>query len=440
MTLRWRYYLAVVPLLIGLGVASALVLAHLVRSEATWGMQQRAEGIAASIAEFLPLLKAADEAGRQRQLEDVARRLGPATLAVHAWPWTAEPARIAYPGAGFALPVPTEALLLELSARDASWRHEPAAGELPSRIVGHALARDAAGMPYAVVTVIEQDDTLAQSLQALQGELWWIFGMLLLLGCAIAEWLTRSLQRELGTLVTAASELEAVGRVQQWTPGRIQEINDLGGTLQTLGSLLADGVQRIRQGFFEAETIPTRQSVALHVQRRHLQRLRQRPLPEGVAWCALGVPVPQHVLCWQADAAGWVAVLGVLEVSDAADPLESALYAQALGRQVLNAESDSPASRVLQANAVLQRIGWRAGDAVRLKLGRADGAGSAERLAPGRHLYGTVDAEALQVARMYLAQTGDRPLSRVISELESLLGARYSGFLWAFETGVAADA
>lgn len=440
MTLRWRYYLAVVPLLIGLGVASALVLAHLVRSEATWGMQQRAEGIAASIAEFLPRLEAADDAERQRQLEDVARRLGPATLAVHAWPWTTEPPRFLHSGAGFVLPVPTEAVLLELSARGASWRHEPAIGDRPSRIIGHALASDAEGAPYAVVTVIERDDTLAVSLRALQGELWWIFGMLLLLGCAIAEWLTRSVQRELGTLVTAASELEAGGRVQQWTPGRIQEINDLGGTLQTLGSLLADGVQRIRQGFFEAETIPTRQSVALHVQRRHWQRLRQRASPEGVAWCALGVPPPQHVLCWQADAEAWVAVIGVLEVPEAADPLESALYAQALGRQALQAEPDSPASRVLQSQAVLHRIRWRAGDAELLGMGRAYAGGTLERLAPGRHLYGTVEAEALQVARMYLSQTGDRPLSRVIAELESLLGARYSGFLWAFETGVAADA
>ena len=86
MTLRWRHYLAVISLVLGLGLASSAVLIRLVTNETEWGMQQRAEGAATSVAEFLPLLEAASPDRRQAMLDDVLARLGDAALQVQAWP------------------------------------------------------------------------------------------------------------------------------------------------------------------------------------------------------------------------------------------------------------------------------------------------------------------------------------------------------------------
>jgi HAMP domain-containing protein len=434
MTLRRRYYFAVVPLLLGLGIVSALVLIHLVRSETLWGLQQRAEGVAASIAEFLPVLEAADADAQLQRLAEVVRRLGPASITVHDWPPDQQAPRWQYAADRVALPPPPGELLATLQTTGLAWRHLPAEAGQPARILGYALAYDDTGQPRALVAVVEHDDTLGQSLQALEGQLLWIAAGLLLLGCLIAEWLTRSVQSELGRLIVAAGELEAGRNADGWQPGRIREVNDLGGTLQTMGSLLQDGVQRIRIGFFDAATIPTRQAKAQHVQRRQIEALRAQGTLQGVLWRALGSPPPEHVLVWRIDPAGWTAVLGTLGGVDQADPLDRALLAQALGRHLLGAGADAAdpmATQALLGDASMIRICWHSGQV------RVDGwgAASAYRGSPGRtrDVYGTLDPEALQIARMYLAQTSDRSLAQVVAELESLLGERYSGFLWAYD-------
>lgn len=440
MTLRWRYYFAVVPLLLGLGIASALVLIHLVRSETAWGMQQRAEGVAASVAEFLPVLEAAGEDARRQRLQDVIRRLGPAALTVHRWPLDGSAPQMIHAAEGVALPpLPTE-LLEPLRVTGMAWRYLAPYEDQPARILGYALANDEHGVPRALVSVVEHDDTLTRSLLALLSELLWIAGLLFLLGCLIAEWLTRSVQRELGTLIAAASELEAGRSASAWRPGRIREVNDLGGTLQTMGSLLEDGVQRIRLGFFDAGTIPTRQAMARQVQRRQIDALRAMTSPPGVVWRSLGEPSPEHILAWQTDPTGWTVVLGVLtDTGVTVDPLDRALLAQALGRHVLGltaADVATPAAQALLSGAALTRIQLRAGQGIVERLGAVGPVRHGSAPASGaRQIHGTLDPEALQIARMYLAQTSDRPLTQVVDELESLLGERYSGFLWVHDGG-----
>lgn len=441
MTLRWRYYLAIVPLLLGLGLASTAVLVHLVRSETGWGMQQRAEGVAASLAEFHPVLEAASAAERERLLDDVLARLGPAAVSVHLWPLRGEAPLWTRSAPGVRLPEVSAAAPPALGETGLAWRLEQGEAEgAAARIVGHALVRGADGNPRALVSVAEEDDSLARSMRALWGELAWAAVLLFAAGCALAEWLTRSVQRELGTLAQAARDLEAGRSASGWAPGRIQEINDLGGTLQTMGSLLADGVQRIRQGFFEAETIPSRQSIAQHVQRRRITALAQRRPPADSAWCALGEPAPEHVLVWQHEEGGWSVALGVVDRLESGDPLESALHAEALARLGLSAVAGSGLDSV-HAPACLWVI-RRRGDALQVEaLGRAGAAPVVEAIGSGgpastaRWLFGTLEPEAMQIARMYVHQTGDRPLPQVIGELEALLGARYSGYLWACEAG-----
>lgn len=429
MTLRWRYYLAVVPLLLGLGVASAAVLLHLVRSETAWGMQQRVEGVAASVAEFLPVLEAADDERRRELLNDIVTRLGVASLAVHRWP-LGDPTPLYAQAAGEHPPPPLPvAELSALASHGIAWRREE------DRILGYALAMAADGTPRALVAVAEQDTSLTEALRSLATELVTVALLLFVLGCVIAEWLTRTVQRELGTLIEAAEALEAGLGAEQWQAGRIREINDLGGTLKTMGSLLADGVQRIRLGFFEAETIPTRAAVARQVQRRQLERLRAQAVPPGVAWQALGEPPPTHVLLWNGEGENWSACLGRLVATIPGDPLEAALLTQGLGACVLGMPTDALAASsgaALFREASLQRLDCTGGRLQVSAIGLA-AEGEPAPAGPCRQLHGTLEPEAMHVARMYLAQTGDRPLAQVMAELEALLGARYVGFLWAIE-------
>lgn len=429
MTLRWRYYLAVVPLLLGLGLASAAVLLHLVRAETAWGMQQRAEGVAASVAEFLPVLEAADAERQRVLLRDTVGRLGMASIAVHRWPLDGGAPLLTYASDGHPLPpLPDPGRAAERLARDGIvWDRED------NRIYGYALARAPDGSARALVTVSEHDTSLRDAVRALVSELVAVAVLLVLFGCLIAEWLTRMVQRELGALIRAAEALETGRSAEQGATGRIREINDLGGTLKTMASLLADGVQRIRLGFFEAETIPTPAAVARQVQRRQIERLRSMPTPPGVVWRALGEPPPGHVLGWRSVGADWVLCLGIVDDPGAqADPLAAALWAQAVAACALGAtDADTLTTVRLFDEAALQRIDCSAGDITVRALGAT--ASAAAPAPAGRQLYGTLGADAMQVARMYLAQTGDRPLAQVVAELEALLGARYVGFLWAVE-------
>ena len=50
MSLRLRYYLAILPLFVGLGLINSLLGYYVERNEIRWGLQERSQGVAASIA------------------------------------------------------------------------------------------------------------------------------------------------------------------------------------------------------------------------------------------------------------------------------------------------------------------------------------------------------------------------------------------------------
>ncbi|MCB1553926.1 MAG: hypothetical protein KDJ14_08975 [Xanthomonadales bacterium] len=441
MTLRWRHYLAVISLVLGLGLASSAVLIRLVTNETEWGMQQRAEGAATSVAEFLPLLEAASPDRRQAMLDDVLARLGDAALQVQAWPLDGAAPRMALAAASMQLPAqPSDTEIETLRERGAAWRATDGEGDAPDQILGFALAYDAGHQPVALVSVAEQDDSLDAALTALRSKLIAVALAMFLVACVVAEWLTRMVQGELGTLCHAASELEGGRSAEAWEPGRIQEINDLGGTLQTMGSLLEDGVQRTRLRFFKAETIPTRHDMAQRVVQRQWKALLQRDRPPGTAWRRLGEPPPEHFLDWLCDDSGWCAVVGTLgEHEPLADTLDANLLAQAVAQHILrtglgagaNAEAALRGDPLLRS-AQLEVVDTREGVCRVLTLGRGGEESSAHHEPVTRHrrLFGTLDEAGMHTARMYVAQSIDRPIDRVAAELESLLGERYSGFLW----------
>src|SRR5690606_30062108 len=147
-------------------------------------------------------------------------------------------------------------MALDLQSRGLAWQwrgREDADSDLN---IGYAVVPGANEGGLVTIAVAEADRTLRQATAALIQRLTTLSLIMLLAGVLVAEWLTRFARRELGALGEAAQRLAGGQYLQHWPTGRIRELNDLGGTLLTMASLLADGSHQTRRRFFEAELLP----------------------------------------------------------------------------------------------------------------------------------------------------------------------------------------
>ncbi|MCB1600201.1 MAG: hypothetical protein R3F18_17870 [Lysobacterales bacterium] len=440
MTLRIRYYLAILPLFVGLGLVNSLLVYTMERNELRWGLRERAQGVAASVAGFWDVMGPEDQ--RPALLKRYSQRLGGLSVrwfdpeGQDQWRprdlFSAQVVFVPQP------PPPTAEISRQLLQGELDWTFVPQREESWDLIVGYAPVRAADGSVRAVVAVSERETGFREAMASLRLRLIGLLLALLLAGIGAAELITRVARRELGAL-TAAAEEATHGRYRtQLPPGRIRELNDLGGTLLTMTSLLADESHQTRRAFFRAELLPGQSELALGY-RNYLEHPLPAQLgPASYAFRRLGATGISDFCGWRESASGWVLVLGrTRNNATLPSPLQELIHADAARDYLLGAAVD-PMHNLSWEQALadfpcdrLQIVEIAAdGDSARLAELAPDGAS----LGPwtsvrGRLIFGTLDDNAASMALAYSQQFPDRMLEQVADELAGLMAARFSGIL-----------
>lgn len=433
MNIRLRYYLAILPLFLGVALLNGLLVYTLDRQEIRWGLQQRAEGSAAVLAGFWPSLMQ-EPAERQRaKLRAFSRRLG--GLAITGFDSAGAPRELLHQE-GMDLPPPDAALAAALADRGLAWHWHGRKGEASDLNIGYARISDPAGQ-VALIAIGEADKTLREATAALTQRLTTLSLIMLLAGILVAEWLTRFARRELGALGRAAQQLAGGQPLQQWPIGRIRELNDLGGTLLTMASLLLDGSHQTRRRFFEAELLPGDADLAAALRSSVLPDALPEGLADRCAWQRLGAQLPGEFFGQRRVDDGWWLVVGVQR----SDPslrteLQQSLAALATRDYLLEqlkAGYDEAAvgkALALFPCGVLQLL-WLPDQ------GQARGwsldplTQTLTAFAPQRRfaMIGSVPREAIRLARTYEDQFSQRAPQQAMDEIGGLLEGSHRGIL-----------
>lgn len=443
MSLRLRYYLAILPLFAGLGLANSLLGYYVERNEIHWGLQERSQGVAASIAGFWEVIAAQPGGDPAPALERYSNRLGGISV---SWfeptdqSWSERLLR--HDDSIPAAPMPTPELGAELNAGRLAWRFVESAQAPSDLSIGYAPITDADGKLRAVVAVTERDSSLREAIAALQRRLSVLMLALLLIGVGAAELITRIARRELGALTSAAREA-AYGRYAQvLREGRIRELNDLGGTLLTMISLLADESHQTRRRFFRSEPLPDDTELAASY-RVHLER----PLPDALgpvrlSFRRLGAAEPEDFCGWLQTATGWYLAVGrCRRTADSMTQLERIVRGEAVRDYLLGVAASRP-----EGPTWPQALKLFPCEALQVVFIPASGKSPTgwildpERGVPmpwtpseEREIIGSLPAEALQIGQAYADQFRNRSANQIAAELCGLMGARFQGQLVIFD-------
>jgi hypothetical protein len=439
MSLRLRYYLAILPLFVGLGLINSLLGYYVERNEIRWGLQERSQGVAASIAGFWEVIPGQSDGDPSNALERYSNRLGGLSI---SWfepsgaSWRERPLR--HETAIPAPPAPTPELTSKLNAGRLAWAFVELTGAPSDLSVGYAPVTDADGNVLAVIAVSERDSSLRDAIAALQRRLAILMVALILVGVGAAELITRIARRELGALTSAAREATQGRYVQELREGRIRELNDLGGTLLTMTSLLADESHQTRRRFFKSAPLPDDSELALSY-RTHLEPPMPGSLgPARLSYRRLGVIEPEDFCGWRKAPTGWYLVLGRCRRTDAAlSALERMVRSEAtrdflLGVAVGRPHGPTwPQALKLFPCAALQLVfipasgnaptGWTLDPARDVPVPWTP----TER----RDVLGSLPAEALNIGQAYSDQFPDRSAEQIADELAGLLCTRFQGQL-----------
>lgn len=440
MTLRTRYYLAILPLFVGLGLVNSVLVYTMERNELRWGLRERAEGVAASIAGFWDVMGPED--GRAALLKRYSQRLGGLSVRLFehdggSWDgrdlFAAQLVQVPMP------PAPDAELSVSLRAGELGWTFVDQSEEGWDLIVGYAPLLNPDGSVRAVIGASEREVGFREAMTSLRLRLMGLLMALLFAGVGAAELITRIARRELGAL-TAAADDATEGRYRtQLPPGRIRELNDLGGTLLTMTSLLADESYQSRRAFFRAELLPGQNELATGYRHYLEHPLPEQLGPASYAFRRLGEQGFADFCGWRENANGWVLALGRARVADSTSaPLQTLIHADATRDYLLataadplqalswrEALADFPCERLqvieIAANGLSARVA---------NLG-PDGASLSEWVEVDGHgmVFGTLPEEAVRMAQAYSQQFPDRMLSQVADELAGLIAARFSGIL-----------
>lgn len=441
MKLRARYYLAILPLFLGLGLINSLLVYYTERDEIQWGLEQRAQGVAASIAGFWDQIAPKPTDSPAAELARYSQRLGALSVVRFVPEGERWQARTLLEPDGEALPLaPAPIGAIDVAVRNGrlAWLLQETRQAEGDLVNGYAPVLDAQGGLEAVIGITERDRSLRDALGALRWRLLVLVLALLLAGILAIEAVTRIARRELGALTQAARDAAQGRYLSSWPTGRIRELNDLGGTLLTMTSLLADEKHQTRRRFFQSEPLPDEDDLAL-AYRAQLEL----PVPASIghAHCVLrriSGALPEDFCGWRESPAGWHLCVGRLRLADAESGLLARLVRSDAAREFLLgvavARPQGPtwpdALRAQPCEALQQILVPASGQsATGWTLDPQRGRPQPWAPTARREVLSTLPPEARLIAQAYANQFPDRPLDQIAEELASLLGARHQGLL-----------
>lgn len=446
MTLRWRYLLAIVPLFTGLGIANAVVRYWLERNEVVWGLGERAKGAALTFAAFAdpttaaakdpsPELRAAFERFA-RHLEGVSATWF--TAAAGGWQATT-----LTESPGLRPPATPDDVVLAALRRHESVARLIARPEAPhDEAVGYAGVWTPEGGLVGVVSASVPEATFRARQPAWFRQGAGLVALLTLLGWGLAEALTQLARREFDRLQAAGDALSRGHYAVAWTPGRIGELNDLGGTFHTVASLLRDRVQRTRRNLLQVDPFPRDLELAT-LWHDTCDAAPDVVTPHGtVLLRPVGARLPDDFFGRREAPNHWIAVAGRLAPAPGATALARILNSTTARDYFLGLAAGATTRREPPVEPFLFPV-QHLDLLVLPKDGRppawfrATGRGTdlAPEPAPAaQNVAGTLPADARQLAADFLRPFPPAELPLRVGELGGVLAGRGDGVLlvWAF--------
>jgi hypothetical protein len=437
MSLRLRYYLAILPLFLGLGLINSVLVYYTERNELHWGLRERAQGAAAAVAGFWDVIASGPADSPATRLKGYSQRLGALSISRFerdAGRWVQrtlhESTDVPQP------PLPDAEVDAALAAGPLAWKLLETTQEAGDLSIGYALV--AGAEPAALIGVAERDLGLRNALANLRMRLAGLLLGLLLAGVVVAEMITRIASRELGALTRAARDAAQGRFLSHWPDGRIRELNDLGGTLLTMTSLLADDSHQTRRRFFQHEPLPGEAELAGAYRAQFEPSL---PVAIGHAHCAsrrIGAPMPEDFCGWRAAAGGWYLTVGRCRLpEDDRGLLARMVRAEAARDFFLGVAISRPhgpawpeALKVYPCTALQMVFVPASGQAATgWSLDPIRGLPQPWSSEESRVVIGTLSIDARQIGQAYARQFPDRQIDQIADELSSLLGSRHQGLL-----------
>ncbi len=437
MTIRRRYYLAILPLFLGLALINSALVYYTERSELLWGMQERVQSAAASIVGFWEVIEAPTNGQPYSPLARYGQRLGGLSIVkfdAHAKDWV--PQELLTMADLPSPPAPDAQAMLALQNGLLTWTFIDLPKADHDFCVGYAPIMAPGGQLSAVIGVIERNTQFRDTLSKLRLRLAGLTLALLLAGVIAAELISNIASRQLRALTRAAVDASHGQYLTHWPEGRINELNDLGGTLLTMTSLLAAESYQTRRRFFQAEPMPGDADLVAGY-RSYLDHA----LPDSVGsvlcvYRRLGALIPEDFCGWRETETGWHLCIGRCMPAANLSVMERMVRAEATREFLLGVAVSQPSGptwsyalaalpcdmlTMIQVPASASAAsGWML-DAART--------GQVLWTSKGLNVFGTLSTDVLLIGQAYANQFQDRPLDHVADELSGLLAGRSQGLL-----------
>lgn len=447
MTIRLRYHLALLPLFLGLAVASVGLFYVVQRDEIAWGLAEESQGRALCLAAFLrshatgpgdsPL-----DAFQQRALAEFAESAGGLNVQWFVREKAGWRARALFETPGRdAPPAPLESVLAQLQQGSPAARHIRRPAAATDESIGYAAIEDDRGAIRAVIGVAAADPITRGELQRLTRVSLQFVAIVLLSGLLVTEALVRRARADIAGLTAGAQALAAGDYTHVWRTSVIRELDDLSSTLQSIGRILQDGIRRTRRRFLRAEQIPGEEDVIAAYHRRCTAG-SAAGLESGASCAVRAIGHSSGDDFWgvRQTASHWHVVAGRLRAAEEHTPLlQRIVRAHAARDFLLGLLSErAPADAWQELDAVFQAD---QGESVSVSL--SDRLGTAATHGPDRvatppsavapNVVGTLTPASMEFARTYLRQFPRRRIDALADELAALLADRDSGLIVVYQ-------
>jgi HAMP domain-containing protein len=452
MKIRTQNMMAMVPLFAGLAVLIGALMYYVQYRELVWGLEEESTSLAVAMAEYIEpdrledLLDGNTDA-RTRFAEEAGKVLGwgrARTLAVlGADGEVAQVVQSDKQEGMEAEPVWAVSAGIESRLKEGVYTATPMLtgpyGE--HTMQGFAPLFSENGEWVATLAVEISADHVAAHLAGVLREGQWVVVLSVGLGLALAIGLSGIITKRIHALNHAAEKLEQGHALTQPPAGRVQEINDLGNTFNTMGSVLNEVVAKTRRSVVEAEQFRTDEDLAHAFAETFMPDIAvQTDVWRGEAGLLSAQPGAHGFGVWPcADGATHLAVVFELDQDGGLAAAVNASAAASLLRDRL-AREDNPvrvlenwcvAHRVTRLSAVLpdtenprdeQRFTW---DASARKLRKE----SQPQSAAAYVLLHTLTPESAQRVEAYLSAFSRSSIAGLLNELRAVLDQNKPGAL-----------
>jgi hypothetical protein len=440
MTIRLRYHLALLPLFLGITVVNIGWYWLLEARELAWGVVEQAQARAITLAALWPVHRG-DPAARALAMERFSQQAGGVSVSwfePHQGSWSAQV--LCQDPELRPVPAPDRDVVAELVARPAAARGVTFPEFHFDQVTAYAGVRDATGRVRAIVGIIEKDAIVRAEIDWLVATSAIFAGAVMLTGFVVTEALARRARREIAAVTAGAEALSRGEYDSTWPDSAVRELDDLSSTLRSIGRILADGVQRTRRRFLQAQQLPGEEEIAA-TYRRRAAAPPDHGADEAVdhALCQVGRGCPEDFWGWRREGPVWAAAIGRLQPGTEEMPALERLVRASAARGFILGQlvTRDPANLWAEFDAVFPCL-----------CGESAVAASAERLAQlqthgidrqalppltaGVGVLGTLDADAMLTARAYAARFPDRPLAALARDLPALFAERHNGLILLF--------